>query len=87
MSAMYEPVLNPPSPPSPFPLLSNHSAQRLRKSKGQNVTAVVKGDTEQRGFRGDRAWGEREGRTALTALKAERRDCRKGGKIDSCVCT
>lgn len=32
MSAMYEPELKPSSPPTPLPLLSNHTAQQLRKS-------------------------------------------------------
>lgn len=61
MSASSEPVLNPSSPPTPLPLLFNHAAQQLRKSSGQKVTAVVKGDIEQRGFGGACAWGKREG--------------------------
>lgn len=79
MSTVHGPILNPCSAPTSPPLPSNRAAQQLHKSEGQSVTAVVKGDIEQRGFRGDHAcmgWGKGKGEKG-TGTRREERLCRQ----------
>lgn len=84
----------PPLLPLPLPLLFNRAARRLRKRRGQNVTAVVKGDIEQRGFGGTCAWGERKGGKKKKKQhglhkRPESNECRRAGKKkkkDLCLC-